>query len=99
MERILDGRVKLLDCQLERIKEIRVLTGLSYEKIALQYFGNRIARQTIYYICNPAKQEQHKAVVRALQKKKKYYNADKEKQKKQKSRNKIRHIKSVYSSS
>lgn len=54
-DRMLDGRVKLLDCQIERIREIHARTGMSYGNISKLLFGGRIAKSYIYYVCNPHK--------------------------------------------
>lgn len=99
MDKILDGRYKLLDCQIERIRQIKDLTGISYAKIATQYFGNRISRQTIYLMCNPEKHDKQRLAVRRALNSGKYYDKGVIGKRVKSTRNKNRKLKSLFSSS
>lgn len=76
MEIVLDGRRKLLPCQVERIKAIRKETGLSYRKIAELYYDNRIGHQVIYLACNPNKKVGQNEHNKKLKKGGRYYKTD-----------------------
>ena len=49
-DRVLDGRIKLLDCQREMMPIIRETHGLSYNQLARRY---GVSKRLAIFICKP----------------------------------------------
>jgi hypothetical protein len=96
MNELIDGRWKVLHCQVERAKHYREVTGWSYEIIAKVFFFGKVSRQTVYLMCNPDKREKARATSRRLHNQKKYCNKEELKYKVGKSRAKSLGLKDFF---
>lgn len=93
---LLDGRRKLLPCQIERILFIREEYEYSYRKIAKLYFGDRITHQTIWLECSPRAKERAREKTRKLKADGRYYDTDKNTEQKIKNRSKKKVIEEIF---
>lgn len=92
MDRLLNGTCKLLECQIERIRDIRERTGMAYARIAREVFRGKISVSIVYFICNPDKYDSAKISNNKRKGTGRYYDKDKDRESVKKSRKKKRDL-------